>query len=198
MSILLNPDFIKSAHEPHQFPDDAGREVAVVGRSNSGKSTAINAIVRRRNLARTSKTPGRTQLINFFDLGENRRLVDLPGYGYAKVSGSVRQHWRSLLEAYFQQRKSLVGLIITVDIRRGLKDLDHVMLDWAGGAQVSVVVLLTKSDKLNYSARLNCLAKVKKSMPSATPLILFSAPNKTGVDEARDLLIGWLKYKDEI
>jgi len=197
MLILLNPDFIKSAHEPHQFPDDVGREVAVVGRSNSGKSTAINAIVRRRNLARTSKTPGRTQLINFFDLGENRRLVDLPGYGYAKVAESVRQHWRSLLEAYFQQRKSLVGLIITVDIRRGLKDLDHVMMDWAEGAQVPVVVLLTKSDKLSYSARLNCLAKVKKSMPSVTPLILFSAPNKTGVEEARDLLIGWLEYKNE-
>ncbi|MED5534169.1 MAG: ribosome biogenesis GTP-binding protein YihA/YsxC [Pseudomonadota bacterium] len=197
MPILLNPNFIKSAHEPHQFPDDVGREVAVVGRSNSGKSTAINAIVRRRNLARTSKTPGRTQLINFFDLGENRRLVDLPGYGYAKVAESVRQHWRSLLEAYFQQRKSLVGLIITVDIRRGLKDLDHVMMDWAEGAQVPVVVLLTKSDKLSYSARLNCLAKVKKSMPSVTPLILFSAPNKTGVEEARDLLIGWLEYKDK-
>ena len=197
MPILLNPNFIKSAHESHQFPDDVGREVAVVGRSNSGKSTAINAIVRRRNLARTSKTPGRTQLINFFDLGENRRLVDLPGYGYAKVAESVRQHWRSLLEAYFQQRKSLVGLIITVDIRRGLKDLDHVMMDWAEGAQVPVVVLLTKSDKLSYSARLNCLAKVKKSMPSVTPLILFSAPNKTGVEEARDLLIGWLEYKNE-
>ena len=197
MPTPLNPDFIKSAHEAHQFPDDVGREVAVVGRSNSGKSTAINAIVRRRNLARTSKTPGRTQLINFFDLGENRRLVDLPGYGYAKVAESVRQHWRSLLEAYFQQRKSLVGLIITVDIRRGLKDLDHVMMDWAEGAQVPVVVLLTKSDKLSYSARLNCLAKVKKSMPSVTPLILFSAPNKTGVEEARDLLIGWLEYKDK-
>ena len=197
MPIPLNPDFIKSAHEAHQFPDDVGREVAVVGRSNSGKSTAINAIVRRRNLARTSKTPGRTQLINFFDLGENRRLVDLPGYGYAKVAESVRQHWRSLLEAYFQQRKSLVGLIITVDIRRGLKDLDHVMMDWAEGAQVPVVVLLTKSDKLSYSARLNCLAKAKKSMPSVTPLILFSAPNKTGVEEARDLLIGWLEYKNE-
>jgi GTP-binding protein len=123
--------------------------------------------------------------------------VDLPGYGYAKVAESVRQHWRSLLEAYFQQRKSLVGLIITVDIRRGLKDLDHVMMDWAEGAQVPVVVLLTKSDKLSYSARLNCLAKVKKSMPSVTPLILFSAPNKTGVEEARDLLIGWLEYKNE-
>lgn len=197
MPISLTPSFIKSAHEPHQFPSDAGREVAVAGRSNSGKSTAINKIVRRRNLARTSKTPGRTQLINFFDLGEDRRLVDLPGYGYAKVSEPVRRHWRSLLEAYFRRRESLVGLIITVDIRRGLNDLDRVMLNWAQEAQVPVAVLLTKADKLSHSAGLNQRAEVAKSMPASVPLVLFSAPAKKGVEEARELLVRWLESGGE-
>ena len=197
MPISLTPSFIKSAHESHQFPSDAGREVAVAGRSNSGKSTAINKIVRRRNLARTSKTPGRTQLINFFDLGEERRLVDLPGYGYAKVSEPVRRHWRSLLEAYFRRRESLVGLIITVDIRRGLNDLDRVMLNWAQEAQVPVAVLLTKADKLSHNAGLNQRAEVAKSVPASVPLVLFSAPAKKGVDEARELLVRWLESGGE-
>jgi len=193
MPSFSTPTFIKSAHDTHQFPADVGREVAVAGRSNSGKSTAINAIVRRRNLARTSKTPGRTQLINFFSLGEDRRLVDLPGYGYAKVAESVRRHWRGLLEAYFRQRESLVGLIITVDIRRGLNDLDRVMLNWAGDAQVPVAVLLTKADKLSHSAGLNRRAEVAKSVPGGVPVVLFSAPGKRGVEEARELLGAWLE-----
>jgi len=169
----------------------------VAGRSNSGKSTAINKIVRRRNLARTSKTPGRTQLINFFDLGEDRRLVDLPGYGYAKVSEPVRRHWRSLLEGYFRRRESLVGLIITVDIRRGLNDLDRVMLNWAQEAQVPVAVLLTKADKLSHSAGLNQRAEVAKTVPASVPLVLFSAPAKKGVEEARELLVRWLESGGE-
>ena len=197
MPTSLTPSFIKSAHEPHQFPSDAGREVAVAGRANSVKSTAINKIVRRRNLARTSKTPGRTQLINFFDLGEDRRLVDLPGYGYAKVSEPVRRHWRSLLEAYFRRRESLVGLIITVDIRRGLNDLDRVMLNWAQEAQVPAAVLLTKADKLSHNAGLNQRAEVAKSVPASVPLVLFSAPAKKGVDEARELLVRWLESGGE-
>lgn len=195
MSNSFSPSFIKSAHEPHQFPSDVGREVAVAGRSNSGKSTAINAMVQRRNLARTSKTPGRTQLINFFELGADKRLVDLPGYGYAKVSESVRRHWRRLLEAYFRERKSLVGLIITVDIRRGLNDLDLVMLDWAEGVSVPVAVLLTKADKLNHSASLRQRAEVAETISSSTPLILFSGPSKKGVEEARGVLAAWLEHE---
>ena len=140
MSNALIPQFLKSAHDAHQFPPDAGAEIAVAGRSNSGKSTAINALLNRRNLARTSKTPGRTQLVNFFDLGHDRRLVDLPGYGYAKVANSVREHWRRLLEDYFRQRRSLAGLLVTVDIRRGLNDLDRVMLRWADEAEVPVAL----------------------------------------------------------
>ena len=193
----MNPSFIKSAQEPHQFPSDVGREVAVAGRSNSGKSTAINAMVRRRNLARTGKTPGRTQLINFFDLGGERRLVDLPGYGYAKVPDAVRRHWRRLLEAYFGGRESLVGLIITVDIRRGLMDLDRVMLEWAEDAGVPAAVLLTKADKLSRGAGVSRRAELAKSMPPSVPLVLFSAPAKQGVDEARRLLVEWLAFDSE-
>ena len=167
----------------------------MAGRSNSGKSTAINAMVQRRNLARTSKTPGRTQLINFFELGADKRLVDLPGYGYAKVSESVRRHWRRLLEAYFRERKSLVGLIITVDIRRGLNDLDLVMLDWGEGVSVPVAVLLTKADKLSHSASLRQRAEVAETISSSTPLILFSAPSKKGVEEARGVLAAWLEHE---
>ena len=197
MTLSLTPSFIKSAHEAHQFPPDSGREVAVAGRSNSGKSTAINALVRRRSLARTSKTPGRTQLINFFEVAENRRLVDLPGYGYAKVSPAVRRHWRELLDAYFRQRRSLVGLIVTVDVRRGLNDLDEVMLNWAREAQVPAVVLLTKVDKLSRNAAAGRRAEIAKMVPGSAPLVLFSAPAKMGVEEARAVFVGWLDSEGE-
>ena len=188
-----DPRFILSANEPHQFPDDSGREVAVAGRSNSGKSTAINAVLNRRGLARTSKTPGRTQLINFFSVGEDRRLVDLPGYGYAKVSERVRRHWRSLLEAYFRQRESLAGLMITVDVRRGLNELDGVMLEWAVGADVPAVVLLTKADKLSRGAARNRQLEVERSLPAGVRAVLFSAPARLGIEEARGVLAGWLE-----
>ena len=194
----FTPAFIKSSDEPHQFPADSGREVAVAGRSNSGKSTAINAILQRRKLARISKTPGRTQLINFFDLGGECRIVDLPGYGYAKVPVSVQKHWRQLLKSYFVGRKSLVGLILTVDIRRGLNDLDQIMLDWGKTSQVPVAVLLTKADKLSKSAGLNELMKIKKSVPSTVPLILFSDPKKKGISEAQLLMVKWLLLTTEI
>jgi GTP-binding protein len=192
MSFSLSPKFLKSAQKPTQFPADRGREVAFAGRSNSGKSTAINAIVARRALARTSKTPGRTQLINFFEVDASRRLVDLPGYGYAKVAVAVRDQWRVLLEAYFGGRRSLEGLFITVDIRRGLRDLDEVMLDWSQEAQVPAAILLTKADKLSRSAGRQSQARISATLPATVPLILFSAPSKQGLIEAREQLLAWL------
>ena len=149
--------------------------------------------MRRRNLARTSKTPGRTQLINFFDLGGDRRLVDLPGYGYAKVSGSVRAHWRGLIEAYFRERTSLVGLIVTVDIRRGPNELDRVMLKWAEDAGIAALVLLTKADKLGYGAGLRRRTEAESALPASVPLVLFSAPASQGVEAAREWLAGRLE-----
>lgn len=192
MSIPLNASFLTSAREPAQFPADSGREVAVAGRSNSGKSTAINALVGRRNLARTGKTPGRTQLINFFAAGEDRRLVDLPGYGYAKVPDAVRKHWRHLLEAYFQRRRSLVGLLVTVDIRRGPNDLDQVMLNWAQVSGIPATVLLTKADKLSRGAARSRHLEVSGKLPDSVQALPFSAPKRLGVMEARQRLTGWL------
>ena len=192
MSVSLNASFLTSAHKPPQFPTDSGREVAVAGRSNSGKSSAINALVGRRNLARTGKTPGRTQLINFFGVGENRRLVDLPGYGYAKVPEAMRQNWRRLLENYFRRRRSLVGLLVTVDIRRGLRDLDWVMLEWAQASDVPATVLLTKADKLSRGAARSRQLTLSSELPEGVKALLFSAPKRLGVDVARQHLTGWL------
>jgi GTP-binding protein len=192
MTYLSSLKFLKSAQKSAQFPPDSGREVAFSGRSNSGKSSAINAITARRSLARTSKTPGRTQLINFFEIDASRRLVDLPGYGYAKVAESVRQEWRILLEAYFQERQSLSGLFITVDVRRGLKELDEVMLTWSRSAGVPATILLTKADKLSRSAGLAQCQKIAAELVDPVPLILFSAPKRFGVEDARETLTDWL------
>jgi GTP-binding protein len=191
MTFFSSLEFLKSAQKASQFPPDLGREVAFSGRSNSGKSSAINAITARRSLARTSKTPGRTQLINFFEIDTGHRLVDLPGYGYAKVAESVRQEWRVLLEAYFQRRESLSGLFITVDIRRGLKELDQVMLSWSQEAGVPAAILLTKADKLSRSSGLAQRRQIAATV--AVPLILFSAPKRLGLEDARVQLLTWLE-----
>ncbi len=192
MAFSLSPDFLKSAQKATQFPADSGREVAFAGRSNSGKSSAINAITARRRLARTSKIPGRTQLINFFEVDRTCRLVDLPGYGYAKVPEVVRQRWRVLLQAYFDERRSLTGLFITVDVRRGLNDLDRVMLAWSQQAGVPAAILLTKADKLNRNAGRQKQRQIALTVPEDVPLILFSAPARQGLEEAREQLLAWL------
>ena len=149
MSTYPDVKFLTSAAEAHQLAPDLGREIAFAGRSNSGKSTAINAITQRPGLARVSRTPGRTQLINFFELASERRLVDLPGYGFAKVPDRVRLHWLQLMEHYFNVRESLVGLILIVDSRRGLGAQDAGMLEWVLARDRFAHVLLTKADKLN-------------------------------------------------
>ena len=193
MTTALAPSFLIGARSPKQFPADTGLEVAFAGRSNSGKSSAINAITKRKGLARTSKTPGRTREINFFQVREDRRLVDLPGYGYAKVSASVRDEWRELLEQYFRGRRSLRGLFVTVDIRRGIGDLDRVMLRWADDAGVPAAALLTKADKLSRSAGLKRRDEIADTAPEGVPLLLFSAPRRLGVDAAREQLAAWLE-----
>lgn len=188
----MDAKFLTSAHEPSQFPPDRGWEVAVAGRSNSGKSSAINAIVGRKNLARTGKTPGRTQLINFFELEEDRRLVDLPGYGYARVAAQIKDHWQGLAQAYFHSRRSLKGLMVTVDCRRGVQDLDELMLSWAGDARVAAAVLLTKADKLSRSAARVLARRVGERIE--VPVVLFSAPKHQGVETAR----AWLEERLEM
>lgn len=180
--------FLASAHRSEQFLPDTGAEVAFAGRSNAGKSSAINAIVSRRQLARTSKTPGRTQLVNFFHLAAGQRLVDLPGYGYAKVPPATQAHWRALLERYFTSRASLRGLFLAVDVRRSLGELDLQMLAWCRALGRPVHVLLTKADKLNRGAAAAALQAARRAAGADVTVQLFSAETGEGLDAARGRL----------
>ena len=192
MSQYPDARFLVSAFRAEQFVPDTGTEVAFAGRSNAGKSSAINRIVNRRGFARTSKQPGRTQLINFFDLGDGRRLVDLPGYGYARVSRALRDHWRGLLVEYFEHRQSLNGLMLVVDIRRQLGDFDWQMLDWCRDIGCPVHVLLTKADKIKRQAATSALAQVRKELGTQAEAQLFSAVKDQGLDTARRSLTALL------
>jgi len=183
--------FLFSSAAAAQFPPDAGIEVAFAGRSNAGKSSAINAILARRSLARTSKTPGQTRLINFFELAPGRRLVDLPGYGYARVPEEERRRWVPLIEA-LRPRAALRGLFLIVDARRGLKPEDGELIAWADPAVRAVHVLLTKADKLKRSERAAALASARRVLGSRATAQLFSAVDGTGVEEAQAVLERWL------
>lgn len=189
--------FITSSWQPHQFPVDEGAEVAFAGRSNAGKSSALNAIAGRKDLARTSKTPGRTQLINFFALEGVQRLVDLPGYGFAKVPERIREHWQELLSRYVEARASLLGLVIVMDSRRPLTDFDVQMLDWSRANDLAVHVLLTKADKLSRSEAHAVLKQVRAAVEGVATVQLFSAVAKTGVDDARREVLRMLSGKPE-
>lgn len=188
--------FLISAAKVEQCPPDEGLEVAFVGRSNSGKSSAINTLTRA-SLARTSKTPGRTQLLNFFSLDEQRRLVDLPGYGYAKVPIPLKQHWQKHLEAYLSQRNSLTGVVLMMDIRHPFTPFDRMMLAWAKETGMPVHVLLTKCDKLTPSAGRASLHKTRKQLHDEwgeiASIQLFSATKRLGTDEAYEQLAAWLQ-----
>lgn len=188
MSQFPDARFITSANAAAQFLPDTGVEVAVAGRSNAGKSSAINVIVNRRQFARTSKTPGRTRLVNFFDLRAGQRLVDLPGYGFAKVATSVRRHWGRLMQEYFESRACLQGLILVVDVRRQLQDFDRQMIDFAESVSLPIHVLLTKADKLKRGKAATALLQVRKELGDTATVQLFSALNRQGVDEAREVL----------
>jgi GTP-binding protein len=191
--------FLTGAQHAASLPPDRGFEVAFVGRSNSGKSSSINAIAGRRALARTSKTPGRTQQINFFDLGEERRLVDLPGYGYAEVPDSLRRDWQPLIEGYLDQRGSLRGLILTADCRRPLDELELMILAWCRRRRMPVHVLLTKSDKLSRSAGQSALQAWRRGMEADTEVTvqLFSATAKDGLEVAREQVLTWLDFRQK-
>ena len=187
-----------SAARPAQFPNDGAAEVAFAGRSNAGKSSALNTLCQNKNLARTSKTPGRTQLINFFNLDDQRRLVDLPGYGYAKVPLPVRLGWQKLMENYLGDRPCLRGLVIIMDIRHPLTDYDQRMLSWCQHYNKSAHILLTKSDKLSRGAAGNTLQQVRKTLKTEAPAAtvqLFSSLNKVGIEELGTVLNAWLELK---
>ncbi|QJD59777.1 YihA family ribosome biogenesis GTP-binding protein [Pseudomonas sp. gcc21] len=200
VSLCQRATFIKSASQVDQCPMDVGYEVAFAGRSNAGKSSALNTLTHAR-LARTSKTPGRTQLINFFALDEQRRLVDLPGYGYAKVPLALKEHWKQHLDAYLTQRDSLVGLVLVMDIRHPLSDFDRMMLEWADVSGLPAHILLSKADKLAYGAAKNVLLKVqstvRKEYGNRATVQLFSAPKRQGLEEAYEVLDVWFFSEED-
>jgi len=188
--------FLKSAARVEHLPADTGYEVAFAGRSNAGKSSALNCLTGIKGLARTSKTPGRTQLINLFSLDEERRLIDLPGYGYAKVALQVKLEWQKHLAHYLEVRQSLKGLVLLMDVRHPLKDLDQMMIDWALNQSLPVHILLTKADKLSRSEVKNTVLKVRKHYELAAHLLsiqAFSSLKKEGVDELIGLLNRWFE-----
>lgn len=185
--------FLKSAAQLSQLPPDEGIEIAFVGRSNAGKSTALNTITGIKGLAKTSKTPGRTQLINLFEVTNKLRLVDLPGYGYAQVPLEIKLRWQKTLSIYLQKRKCLIGLYLLMDIRHPLQEFDLDIIEWGISGDLRIHILLTKADKLSHGAANNVLFKVKNALNNS-PLIsyqIFSALKGIGIDEARKKLGQW-------
>ncbi len=190
--------FLVSVPKPEQAPPDLGQEVACAGRSNAGKPSALNTLTQRKALARTSKTPGRTQHLVFFALDEQRRLVDLPGYGYARVPDRIRAQWGQAMSRYLTERQSLRGLILLMDIRHPLTDFDQQMLEWCQWRQLPVHILLTKADKLKRGAAASAYLKVKKAVEDQPRVSVqqFSALKKIGIDEAQQILDDWLDFTE--
>ncbi|MGH8530674.1 MAG: ribosome biogenesis GTP-binding protein YihA/YsxC [Nevskiales bacterium] len=187
--------FLKSAQTPADFPPEAGPEIAFSGRSNAGKSSALNLLTGHAKLARVSKTPGRTQLINFFDLDGGARLVDLPGYGYAKVPKDMRQHWRELIETYIEERATLRGVVVLMDSRHPLADTDCQLLTWLQALERPAHVLLTKADKLSRSAGekvLNSVRRELKNLHLDASVQLFSVAPSAGLPELDGKLKAWI------
>lgn len=194
--LYRNATFLLSAPNAKSAPPDSGLEIAFAGRSNAGKSSAINAITSRNTLARTSKTPGRTRQLVFFEIDKQRRLVDLPGYGYAKVPLPVQRQWRLVMEQYFETRKSLCGIFLIMDIRHPMTSFDEKMIEWCAYCRKPVHVLLTKSDKIKFGAAKSTLLQVEKRLidqPIRATVQLFSTLNKAGIDEAHEVLDAWFE-----
>ncbi len=189
--------FICSAPRLKDAPPDQGMEIAFAGRSNAGKSSAINTLVQQTALARVSKTPGRTQLLNFFELDAKRKLVDLPGYGYAKVPEAVKRDWHAMMETYLHERKALSGIVLVMDVRHPLTEFDWQLVRWCEHAKLPLHILLTKADKLNFGAAKNTLLKVQRDLSEVSVVIslqLFSSLKKTGTKELHKLLDEWFLF----
>ncbi|WP_159817057.1 ribosome biogenesis GTP-binding protein YihA/YsxC [Colwellia sp. 20A7] len=197
---LSKATFTISAPDIRRLPEDSGIEVAFAGRSNAGKSSALNTLTNQRGLARISKTPGRTQLINVFEIGENKRLIDLPGYGFAKVPLEMKKKWQKALGEYLEKRESLKGLVVLMDIRHPLKDLDMDLIQWAADSDLPVLALLTKSDKLSQGKRSAEVLKVKKALAPLNADIrvqAFSSLKRTGEEQANSIICDWFLEEPE-
>lgn len=195
LGLLRQAHFTIAVNAINQLPRDTGIEIGFAGRSNAGKSSAINTITGIKSLARTSKTPGRTQQLIYFTLDEQRHIVDLPGYGYAKVPEKIKFHWQRLMEGYFQKRKSLRGLVLVMDVRHPLKSFDVQMLNWCAATNTPVHILLTKADKLSRGAADKQLHAVRKELKKEQLLLgdiqLFSSLNGTGKEQVLEKLAQW-------
>lgn len=193
-SAYFNTHFMLSASRVDEAPEDSGKEIAFAGRSNAGKSSAINTLTRQKALARTSKTPGRTQLLNFFQINEQQRFVDLPGFGYAKVPLAVKKQWHAMMEKYLVQRQSLCGIILVMDVRHPLTEFDWQMINWCQHSELPMHILLTKSDKLKFGAAKNTLLNVQKQLQETSIQVsvqLFSSLKRVGIDESHRVLDAW-------
>lgn len=183
--------FIKSSPQLSDTPADEGREVAFAGRSNAGKSSAINTLTNQKSLARISKTPGRTQMLNFFAINDGQRFVDLPGYGYAKVPEEIKKKWHQLMENYLTSRQSICGIVLVMDIRHPLTDFDWQMVEWCRHRNLALHILLTKTDKLTYGAAKTTLLQVTKELKEVdfpATIQLFSSLKKVGIDDVHQAL----------
>jgi GTP-binding protein len=197
---LSKATFTISAPDIRKLPEDSGIEVAFAGRSNAGKSSALNTLTNQKGLARTSKTPGRTQLINVFEIDNNKRLIDLPGYGFAKVPLEMKKKWQKALGEYLEKRESLKGLVVLMDIRHPLKDLDMDLIEWAVDGNLPVLSLLTKCDKLSQGKRSTEVLKVKKILGSLNGDIkvqAFSSLKRTGSEQADTIICNWFSEEQE-
>jgi GTP-binding protein len=193
--------FLSSAPRLRDAPPDQGLEIAFAGRSNAGKSSAINTLVQQNALARVSKTPGRTQLLNFFEIDATRKLVDLPGYGYAKVPEAIKKDWQTMMETYITQRKALCGIVVVMDIRHPLTDFDWQMIEWCQHGALPLHLLLTKADKLNFGAAKNTLLSVQRELSALkvpVTLQVFSALKKVGVDDIHQRLDDWFQLNQPV
>ncbi|XPF93215.1 ribosome biogenesis GTP-binding protein YihA/YsxC [Colwellia sp. RE-S-Sl-9] len=193
---LHRATFTLSAPDIRRLPDDTGIEVAFAGRSNAGKSSALNTLTNQKSLARTSKTPGRTQLINVFEIAENKRLIDLPGYGFAQVPLEMKKKWQKALGEYLEKRECLKGLVILMDIRHPLKDLDKDLIQWAVDSELPILALLTKCDKLSLGQSATEVLKVKKILKEHNADITvqaFSSLKRTGSEQATAVIQAWFE-----
>ncbi len=186
--------YVLSAHELKQLPKDIGIEVAIAGRSNAGKSSAINTFTDQKSLARTSKTPGRTQQIVIFELDEDRRIADLPGHGYAKVPLKLKAHWKVVMGRYLETRQCLRGVVLVMDIRHPMRDFDQQMLRWCESSGLPCHILLTKADKLKRGPAQSTLLKVRRDLIGLASVQVFSSSKKVGLDELLDKLSQWYEY----
>jgi GTP-binding protein len=198
--IYHQASFMSSASKLSNAPADQGLEIAFAGRSNAGKSSAINALTGQNSLARTSKTPGRTQLLNFFAIDDERKFVDLPGYGYAKVPEKVKKDWQQMMAIYLNERQALRGIVLVMDVRHPLTEFDWQMIEWSEHADLPLHILLTKADKLKFGAAKNTLLKVQKELSTARNVItlqLFSASKKAGIDDIHQILDEWFGFNQD-